>query len=274
MKTNYTKNSPGENNIFTGAYDINPYNIFTGLCKINLYFYKSADMEICSKDWDGKIIMSWRKMTALILTAMLAVSLAACGGTGNNSQASGSTAEVNLDGDFTVSELRVAIWDNNQRDGLQQIADAWTETSGVKVNVEVIDWGNYWTLLEAGANGGDLPDVFWMHSNTSQMYMENDLLLNLDPYIAADDKIDLSNYYPGIVELFTRSDGVHYAVPKDHDTNALLYNKAIFDAYGVTYPEDTWTYEDMYEAAKQIYEASNGDVYGIAMNTSNNQDGW
>lgn len=157
-------------------------------------------------------------------------------GAGNNSQASASTAEVNLDGDFTVSELRVAIWDNNQRDGLQQIADAWTETSGVKVNVEVIDWGNYWTLLEAGANGGDLPDVFWMHSNTAQMYMENDLLLNLDPYIAADDKIDLSNYYPGIVELFTRSDGAHYAVPKDHDTNALLYNKAIFDAYGVTYP--------------------------------------
>ena len=30
----------------------------------------------------------------------------------------------------------------------------------------------------------------------------------------------------------------------------------------------------MYEAAKKITEASNGEVYGMAMNTSNNQDGW
>ena len=30
----------------------------------------------------------------------------------------------------------------------------------------------------------------------------------------------------------------------------------------------------MYEAAKAITEGSNGDVYGMAMNTSNNQDGW
>lgn len=54
----------------------------------------------------------------------------------------------------------------------------------------------------------------------------------------------------------------------------MLYNKAIFDKYGVDYPTANWTYEDMYEAAKKITEASNGDVYGYAINTSNNQDGW
>ncbi|MER2149958.1 MAG: extracellular solute-binding protein, partial [Ruminococcus sp.] len=43
---------------------------------------------------------------------------------------------------------------------------------------------------------------------------------------------------------------------------------------GVEYPTDNWTWEDMYEAAKQITEKSNGDVYGMAVNTSNNQDGW
>ncbi|MBR1781469.1 MAG: sugar ABC transporter substrate-binding protein [Oscillospiraceae bacterium] len=217
--------------------------------------------------------MKMKRFAALLLAALMVLSLAACGSSSTSSQPSGS-AEVNLDGDFTATELRVAIWDNNQRAGLQQIADEWTETSGVKVNVEVIDWGNYWTLLEAGANGGDLPDVFWMHSNTAQMYMENDLLLNLDPYIAADANVNLDNYYEGIVDLFTRSDGIHFAVPKDHDTNALLYNKAIFDQYNVAYPEDTWTYEDMYEAAKAIYEASDGNIYGVAMNTNNNQDSW
>ena len=44
---------------------------------------------------------------------------------------------------YDVSEIQVNIWDNNQREGLQQIADAWTAESGVKVNINVVDWDNY-----------------------------------------------------------------------------------------------------------------------------------
>ena len=175
---------------------------------------------------------------------------------------------------YDVSELQVNIWDNNQLAGLQQIADEWSAESGVKVTINVVDWDNYWTLLEAGASGGQMPDVFWMHSNTAQMYMENDLLLNLDDYIAADDAIDLANYYEGVVNLY-KSNGVQYALPKDHDTIALLYNKALFDKYGVEYPTDEWTWEDLRDAAAKITEAGAADgVYGYAINTSNNQDGW
>lgn len=174
----------------------------------------------------------------------------------------------------SVKELKVGIWDNNQREGLQKIADKWSEKSGVKASIEVVDWDNYWTLLEAGASGGQLPDVFWMHSNTATIYMENNLLLNLDPYIAKDTSINMKDYYAGIRELYTRKDGKVFALPKDHDTIAMIYNKAIFDKYGVSYPSDSWTYEDMYAAAKKITEASKGDVYGVAINTSNNQDGW
>ena len=177
-------------------------------------------------------------------------------------------------GAYTTSELQVNIWDNNQLAGLQQIADEWSAESGVKVTINVVDWDNYWTLLEAGASGGQMPDVFWMHSNTAQLYMENDLLLNLDEYIAADDAIDLANYYEGVVNLYN-SNGVQYALPKDHDTIALLYNKAIFDKYGVDYPTDDWTWDDVLAAAKTITEAGAADgVYGYAINTSNNQDGW
>lgn len=218
--------------------------------------------------------MKHKKIVALILASVMAFTLTACGGD-SGTAASTEPAEVDLSGDYKVSELNVNIWDNNQLAGLQEIADAWTETSGVKVNINVVDWDNYWTLLEAGASGGDMPDVFWMHSNTAQMYMENNLLLNLDPYIEADDAIDMSKYYEGIVNLYTRSDGIHYAIPKDHDTIALLYNKAIFDKYGVDYPTDDWTWEDLYETAAKITEAGKADnVYGYAVNTSNNQDGW
>ncbi|MDO4633783.1 MAG: sugar ABC transporter substrate-binding protein [Eubacteriales bacterium] len=173
-----------------------------------------------------------------------------------------------------ADEIEVSIWDSNQKDGLQKIADEWSETSGVKVNVNVVTWDSYWTLLSSGAQGGDMPDVFWMHSNTAQMYMENNLLLNLDDYIAADDKIDLNNYYDGVVKLYN-SNGSQYALPKDHDTIALLYNEALFKKYGVDTPTDDWSWDDVYKAAAAITEAGAADgVYGYAVNTSNNQDGW
>ena len=188
--------------------------------------------------------MKTKKIISLALTLGMAAGLCA---------AMPTTASA-----FTTKELQVNIWDNNQLAGLQQIADEWSAESGVKVTINVVDWDNYWTLLEAGAFGGQMPDVFWMHSNTAQLYMENDLLLNLDDYIAADDAIDLNNYYEGIVNLYN-SNGTQYALPKDHDTIALLYNKAIFDKYGVEYPTDDWTWDDLLAAAKAITEAGAAD---------------
>jgi multiple sugar transport system substrate-binding protein len=223
-----------------------------------------------------------KRLLSLALAGVMALSLAACGGGSSNNNGGGSDTPAtqansgDSSGGFTAKELQVNIWDNNQLAGLQQIADEWSATSGVKVTINVVDWDNYWTLLEAGASGGEMPDVFWMHSNTAQMYMENDLLLNLDEYIKNDSSIDMSKFYQGIVQLYTRSDnGSVYALPKDHDTIALLYNKAIFDKYGVDYPTDDWSWEDVRDAAAKITEAGAADgIYGYAGNTSNNQDFW
>lgn len=209
--------------------------------------------------------MKVKKLLALVLAMAMALTLVACGGGGG---------DTNGNAGGKAKELTVAIWDENQREGLQTIADEWTEESGVKVNINVVEWDSYWTLLEAGASGGTMPDVFWMHSNMAQVYMENNMLLNLDDYIENDDAIDLKNYYEGIVNLYS-SNGSQYALPKDHDTIALLYNEALFKKYGVDVPTDDWTWEDVYEAAAKITEAGKADgVYGFAMNTSNNQDGW
>ena len=219
------------------------------------------------------MMKNMKKAAALGMAAVIAASaLSACGSNDNgntDSKDKGGKAASDAGG-----TLQVNIWDNNQLDGLQKIADEWTKESGVKVNINVVEWDSYWTLLSSGAQGGEMPDVFWMHSNTAQMYMENSLLLKLDDYIEKDDAIDLGNYYEGIVDLYS-SDGAQYAIPKDHDTAALLYNQAIFDKYGVDAPTDDWTWEDVYDAAKAITEAGREDgIYGFAQNCGDVQDGW
>ena len=222
--------------------------------------------------------MNGKKCVSLLLALAMSLLLIACGGskqqtavvedTDNGQDAAETT------GGYQTDSLVVNIWDTNQQAGLQKIADEWSAKSGVDVKVDVISWDAYWTLLEAGASGGELPDVFWMHINEAEKYMAADILLNLDPYIAADAQTDLSNYYDGIVEIYSYN-GSQYALPKDHDTIALLYNKAIFDRYEIEYPTNDWTWEDYAAAAKAISEAGAADgVYGTAMNTNDGQDGW
>ena len=213
-----------------------------------------------------------KKLLALVMALAMVLSLVACGGSSSGGAAEGSAGAAAPAGG-SGDALTINIWDANQQKGIQEICDDWTAQGNPQVKVEVIDWDNYWTLLESGASGGTLPDIFWMHSDYAQIYMENDMLLDLTQRIK-DDGVDMGQYYADIAAIYTRSDGNIYALPKDHDTIALLYNKALFDQAGVAYPDNTWTYEDMYNASKAITEATPDDTYGYALNTSNDQDGW
>lgn len=218
-----------------------------------------------------------KKITAIFLVLVLALSLTACGSkdTSTTTTETTTTSDTSTSNNATASttdKITVAIWDTNQQPGLQEIMNDWTAISGIKAEIQVLSWDEYWTLLEAGASGGTLPDVFWMHSNNAQKYMENDLLLDLTDKIAASDKIDLNNYYSEISALYT-SNGRQYAMPKDIDTIALWYNKSMFDEAGLAYPDDTWTWDTMADAAKKLTKAD-GSQYGYAINTGNNQDSY
>ena len=106
--------------------------------------------------------MKMKKAAALLLSAVMTLSLAACGG-GSSSASTSSGSEGSGSGSGSGSSggsLTINIWDSNQQAGLQQIVDEWSAESGISAKIEVVDWDNYWTLLEAGASGGQMPDVF------------------------------------------------------------------------------------------------------------------
>lgn len=57
--------------------------------------------------------------------------------------------------------------------------------------------------------------------------------------------------------------GKNYAVPKDIDLVGLWYNETLFDKAGVKYPDGTWTWDDLLNAAKKLTNAGEG-TYGFA----------
>ncbi|MCZ0702265.1 multiple sugar transport system substrate-binding protein [Natronobacillus azotifigens] len=183
--------------------------------------------------------------------------IVACGN--ENDEGGEETGEYAVNGEVT---LDFAIWDSNQEPGLRQIADAFEEENdGIRINITVNGWADYWTMLEAGATGESLPDVFWMHSNEIHRYASNDMLMVLNDQVDASDQIDMANYPEGLVEIYTLDDH-YYTIPKDYDTIGLWYNKTMFDEAGVDYPDESWTWDDLYDAAVALTK-DDGEQYGI-----------
>ncbi len=232
--------------------------------------------------------MKLKKVLATVLASAMVLSMMGCG-SGAATEAAGTEAapEAAAEAEAPATEtepaaepaaevspdtLTIAIWDTNQEPGLTQIVNDFTAETGIKAQIQVTPWDQYWTMLEAGATGGSLPDVFWMHSNEITTYAEYDMLLELTDKIAASQALDMSKFPQDIVGIYN-FDGKQYAVPKDFDTIALWYNKTMFDEAGIAYPDDTWTWDDFADACKKLTK-DDGSQYGYAIKPSNNQDGW
>ena len=116
------------------------YNNIIQISEINAFTLENVKI----LNYQGEEEMKKKLVATTLCAALIAAMTAGCGG-GNK------TTDKTSSG--SMDEIKVNIWDSNQQDGLQQIADKWTEKSGIKVSIEVVDWNNYWTLLEAGAQG-------------------------------------------------------------------------------------------------------------------------
>lgn len=148
--------------------------------------------------------------------------------------------------------LSMWIWDDAQAPVMQAMADGFTaQNPGIKVEItSVAGVTDYNTKMQAVIGTPDAPSVFWMNFNLSKEYVPmgfvQDLTAAIDTY-----GIDMSKLNAGITEAYTVNGNI-YGIPKDTDSYALYYNKALFDAAGVEYPTDDWTIDDFIEKAKAL----------------------
>jgi len=130
----------------------------------------------------------------------------------------------------------------------------------VKVYIEPCTNDEYWTKLEAAATGGSAADVFRMNGPNIVKYVNAGIIEPLDSYIEKDN-VDLANYPSAMINLYNVN-GKQYGIPVDYDTIGVWYNKTLFDAAGVEYPKDGWTWDEFVETAKKLTKAD-GSVYGV-----------
>ena len=145
-----------------------------------------------------------------------------------------------------ATEINYWLWDVLQLPAYQAAAAAFEKANpDIKVKITQTSWGDYWTTLSTGFVSGTAPDVFTDHLSRYPEFVENDLLVDIAPLIKRD-KVPTDIYLGGLYELWGKG-GKQYGLPKDWDTIALIYNKAMLEKAGVD-PKElndlTWNPKD------------------------------
>ncbi|MBO9605752.1 MAG: extracellular solute-binding protein [Paenibacillaceae bacterium] len=80
------------------------------------------------------------------------------------------------------------------------------------------------------------------------------------------DKFDLDDFVPAVTDLLrVKGGGKLYGMAPTFGGKALYYNKDLFDKYGVPYPTDQMSWEDVLQLARRFPTDGQGDarIYGL-----------
>ena len=179
----------------------------------------------------------------IILTILLMLPLYACTGAPKTVQPVRLRLEVSL----TPQELasfQPAIEALDQAHPEWEIVLETTPQSGVQEKIS--------TQLA----GNDLPDVVRVQGLMVQQWVRQNAFLDLSSRIEQSE-LDLDDFYPGPLEQFSWKESL-WGLPDTAAPDVVFYNKDMFDKAGLAYPTDSWTYEDMRQAAILLTLDTNG----------------
>lgn len=139
----------------------------------------------------------------------------------------------------------------------QIIAEFEKENPGIKVQFDAVPFGDFFTKLQTMIAGGTPPDVASLNMENLQSFAALGALADLGPLVQKDN-YDLGQYYPATLDMHSYK-GKLYGLPASFSTVVLFYNKKLFDEAQVPYPDGTWTWDKMIDAAKKLTKDTNGD---------------
>ncbi len=107
--------------------------------------------------------------------------------------------------------------------------------------------------MMADFQAGTAPDVVSGCCDFFPVWAEKGYMLDLKPYVNADiDKDVIGDWDAAQYRALSTRSGVQFGLPKYHGALALFYNKDLFDAKGIPYPDDSWTHDDYLAAMTQL----------------------
>jgi sorbitol/mannitol transport system substrate-binding protein len=194
-----------------------------------------------------RLIMAGATITAT------ALALTGCAGAGGGNQSSTSSEDVTL---------TLATVSNPQMKDMEELKGTFEEENpGIKVNFVQMEEGDLRAAVTADvASKAGQYDIVTVGAYEVPQWGALGWLKDLTPDLEADADYDVDDLLEPVREAIS-VDGKQYAVPFYGESSILMYNKEIFDAAGLTMPnEPTW--QEVAEFARTL---DTPDTAGICL---------
>ncbi len=222
---------------------------------------------------------------ASIILGVTALAATGCTKTGDNKD-----ADYVPSMDFTLEEMEgttIDFWTGfgqNIDKTLTTLLDDFTAETGIIVTYESKGgYPNLQSAINLGSANRSYPHIANGYGDHFASYVESDIIMHLDGYIAADaerttmeeiEHIDYDQYYEGYkreneaIEFDNEGNGYVLGVPFNKSTEVGTYNKTFFDVMlhydpTIKIPNLRWTWDDVETVGEKVDAVlENNDLYG------------
>ncbi len=182
-----------------------------------------------------------KTLLAAGLVGVVALALSGCGASSEDT------------GPVTITYTNFISNDGNE-ENLQTIVDAFEDANPeITVEVTTLPYADYGTAIQTDLAAGTESDVFDIEYSNYAQYQANGVLAPIE--VENPDA-----YKQSLLEAYA-TDGTQFALPSSFSDVVLYYNKDLFDAAGLDYPANGWTWADEKAAAEALTDKAAG-VWG------------
>ena len=165
-----------------------------------------------------------------------------------------------------ADKKEVVIWDyfetDAQKQMMQSLIDEFNASQDeYEASHVYVPFADYEKQLTLGIASGELPDLVILDGCGMASFIQLGLFGDI-----SDADINWDEYMEGPMES-TMLDGKHYGIPFATNCTALFYNKDLFDAAGIDYPDENTTWDEFHEMAKALTKDGVSGFGNAATNT-------
>ncbi|WP_028552110.1 ABC transporter substrate-binding protein [Paenibacillus sp. UNC451MF] len=185
--------------------------------------------------------------TFFIATTVSAIMIAGCS---NEKPTPGNTASTTAPSSEPVT-IKISMDTTLDEDLMTQIQEQ-LKKDHPNITVEFIK-AVKGTMLQELIIAGQPPDIILTYNGKIASYQDLDILYDMT-HLLKQMNVDLGRFDPSILEdskIGAANDEI-YGLPLSLNYHALYYNKDIFDKFGVPYPTDGMTWDQVLQLAKKV----------------------
>jgi multiple sugar transport system substrate-binding protein len=217
--------------------------------------------------------LSRRRFLQLTGLTATGAALAACAAPGGAPAADGGSAAPSTE---AVTVTLGLTWEAAFQGTQKEFDDRFTEAHpDIILEPTYNTWGDHNNIVPTWAAADTLPDLIYVHGSRAFPWAFEGITIPLQSYIDSDEEFNASDVWAEALNLYNFK-GEQHGIPYDHGPNLLGYNKDMFDAAGIAYPDETWTMDTLREMSLALTDTT-GDIpkwgWSAEMPGLTNQDG-